>query len=83
MFEKVITEQLDFKDRKSLAILEAELERRKSYVWKTKSGNLIKVKDMSTEHLENAIRQLRKHWEEVDYIRENIEGCMDPMDYYD
>ena len=73
MFEKVITEQLDFKDRKSLAILEAELERRKSYVWKTKSGNLIKVKDMSTEHLENAIRQLRKHWEEVDCIREETE----------
>lgn len=83
MLEKVITEQLDFKDRKSLAILEAELGRRKSYVWKTKSGDLIKVKDMSTEHLENAIRQLRKHWEEVDYIHENIEGCMDPMDYYD
>ena len=62
MFEKVITEQLDFRDRKSLAILEAELERRKSYVWKTKSGDLIKVKDMSMENLENAIRQLRKHW---------------------
>ncbi len=83
MLEKVITEQLDFKDRKSLAILEAELERRKSYAWKTKSGDLIKVKDMSTEHLENAIKKLRKHWEEVDYIHENIEGCMDPMDYYD
>lgn len=83
MFEKVITEQLDFKNRKSLAILEAELERRKSYVWKTKSGDLIKVKDMSTKHLENAIRQLRKHWEEVDFIRENVEGSMDPMDYYD
>ena len=80
---KSIVEQLDFKDRKSLAILEAELERRKTYVWKTKSGDLIKVKDMSNEHLENAIRQLRRHWEEVDYICENIEGCMDPMDYYD
>lgn len=73
MFEKIITEQLDFKDRKSLAILEAELERRKSYVWKMKSGNLIKVKDMSTEHLENAIRQLREHWEEVDCICEEME----------
>lgn len=80
---KSIVEQLDFKDRKSLDILEAELERRKIYVWKTKSGDLIKVKDMSNEHLENAIRQLRRHWEEVDYIRENIEGCMDLMDYYD
>ena len=80
---KSIVEQLDFKDRKSLAILEAELERRKTYVWKTKSGDTIKVKDMSNEHLENAIRQLRRHWKTVDYIRENIKGCMDPMDYYD
>lgn len=57
-------------DELALHILSEELNRRNVYKWKTASGELINVKDMTTTHLENAIRKLKSHLWEQERLRE-------------
>ncbi len=57
-------------DELALHILSEELNRRNVYKWKTASGELINVKDMTTTHLENVIRKLKNHLWEQERLRE-------------
>lgn len=57
-------------DEFALHILSEELNRRNTYKWKTASGEVIDVKDMTTTHLKNAIRKLKDHLSEQEILRE-------------
>ena len=57
-------------DELALHILCEELNRRNVYKWKTASGEVINVKDMTTTHLENAIRKLKSYLSEQERLRE-------------
>ena len=71
---------LDFQNaQKALYFLNKEKERREEYFWKTKSGELINIKDMSDTHLNNTIKLLEKHLEEYHIVMDNL----DAIDYYD
>lgn len=57
-------------DELALHILREELNRRNTYKWKTASGEVINVKDMTTTHLKNAIRKLENHLSEQEILRD-------------
>ena len=69
-------------DEFALVVLKEELERRnpKNYQWKTKSGNIVNVKDMTDSHLRNTVNLLENYLHEKEIINE----CwIDATDYYD
>lgn len=37
-------------------------------VWTTKDGDMIKLQDMTTEHIENCLRMLRRYYNECGWI---------------
>lgn len=57
-------------DELALRILSEELNRRNTYKWKTASGEVINVKDMTITHLKNAIRKLKNRLSEQRILRE-------------
>lgn len=57
-------------DREALFILEGELRRRNTYFWKTATGELIRVKDMSDSHLKNTIRKLENYIAEQEIFKD-------------
>ena len=66
--EKVLTVN-DPED--ALRVLRAELERRTVYLWQTKDGSELPVREMTDEHLERTIAMLARVEEERDIILEN------------
>ena len=49
-------------------VLREELHRRNTYKWKTASGEVINVKDMTTAHLKNTVRKLEDYLSEQEII---------------
>lgn len=65
--------------QKALYFLNKEKERREEYFWKTRTEELINIKDMSNTHLDNTIKLLERHLQEYNIVMENL----DAIDYYD
>ena len=55
-------------DEFALHVLREELHRRNTYKWKTASGEVINVKDMTTAHLKNTVRKLEDYLSEQEII---------------
>ena len=68
---------LEFNE-KSLKILKEELNSRHTYMWKCSDGTLVNVKNMSSEHLQNAISVLEDYLAMQEVIQENY---VDAFDY--
>ena len=47
------------------------LRQRENLVWETKDGNLIPLKEMTTEHIINAINYFDRVYEEREIVLEN------------
>ena len=67
-------------DEEALHVLRQELANRLNYVWKSKNGSLVNVKDMTTSHLVHAINMLEEYLKQKEIVNENY---VDSMDYYD
>lgn len=58
--KKLTTNNID----EALYYLRQEVNRRTTFLWKMKNGQLINIKDMTDEHLLNTIKRLEnKKWE--------------------
>lgn len=62
--EKIIT------GNNALSYLYNELNKRTTFLWKMKDGQLIDIKDMTDEHLLNTIRHLEKKKAEEESMNE-------------
>ena len=67
-------------DEEALHVLRQELTNRLNYMWKSKNGSLVRVKDMTTSHLVHAINMLEEYLKQKEIVNENY---VDSMDYYD
>ena len=65
---------------KALKVLSNEMERRTKYYWKTKSGEVVPVEEMSSTHILNSIKKLEEMLEESRIVNEH---CFDALDFYD
>lgn len=67
-------------DEEALYVLRQELTNRLNYMWKSKNGSIVRVKDMTTSHLVHAINMLEEYLKQKEIVNENY---VDSMDYYD
>lgn len=61
-------------DELALKVMEKELFERYNYKWKTASGEILNVKDMTDSHLRNTINKLKRYLYEREIVLENYSG---------
>lgn len=68
---KVFVNSLNLREMES--ILSNELRNRYEYIWTTKQGQQISLKDMTVEHLKNALNLVQKKLEESSIVNGGID----------
>lgn len=68
---KVFVNSLNLREMES--ILSNELRNRHEYIWTTKQGQQISLKDMTEDHLKNALNLVQKMLEESSIVNGGID----------